>query len=35
VAGVSGTSPFDVTWSTLEATSPQVTVTNFQYAEWQ
>lgn len=35
IAGANGTNAFDVTWSTLDATAPQVTVSNFQYAEWQ
>ncbi len=38
VAGVSGTSPFDVTWSTVPVSgsaSPAVVVSALTYAEWQ
>lgn len=34
LSGVSGTSPFEVTWTTTDDPTPQITVNDFTYAEW-
>lgn len=34
LSGVSGTSPFEVTWNTSDEPTAQITVNDFTYAEW-